>query len=68
MVQSTFPLNVYLGIYIPIYIKGKNFAWRPLIAINACAAAMHGFLLAGDGGLLGGNFSEVQAAEHVHCE
>ena len=34
--------------------------------INACAAAMHGFLLAGDGGLLGGNFSEVQAAEHVH--
>lgn len=43
-------------------------SWCCPTVINACAAAMHGFLLAGDGGLLGGNFSEVQAAEHVHWE
>ena len=31
MAQLTFPSNVYLGIYIPICIWERNFAWRPLI-------------------------------------
>ena len=34
MAQLTFPSNVYLGIYIPICIWGRNFAWWPLIANN----------------------------------